>query len=109
MNTSQIYDIVSKKLNNNIQSNSFQNKNKNSNVIEYINITNPKKWIYDKYISIRDKNNIIDIDYNFYKEFNKINLTYPYDLLCHLYNNGLLNGLIYHLTKLKLKILILII
>jgi len=102
-NIDNIYKNNLKILDKNIKSKSKINKFNNSNIIEYINITNPKKWIYENYILLRNKvkDNLIDIDYYFYKKVNNIKLEYVYELLCHLYINGLLNGLIYHQNQLK--------
>ena len=101
MDVNKIYKITNSILENNIK---FQNNNEindgnyipNSNVHEYIVISNPKKWIFEKYDEIKNKENVIDIDWIFYKQANNLNLEFKYELLNHLYMNGYENGLIYH-------------
>ena len=92
--------ILEKNLNIEINNNLDDNYISKSNVYEYILISNPKKWIFEKYEEIKSINNVIDIDWNFYKQANKINLNFKYELLNHLYLYGYENGLIYHKNQL---------
>ena len=74
--------------------------NPNNNVIDYININNPKQWIIDIYYKIQPKN-IIEIDWLFYKQANNLYLSSKEELLKHLYNEGIEKGYIYHPKQLS--------
>ena len=100
MNVNKMYEVTNSILNKNINSEITNNIDDSyiskSNVYEYILISNPKKWIFEKYQEIKQIGNAIDINWNFYKEANNLDLIYKYELLNHLYNYGYEEGLIYH-------------
>lgn len=100
MDVNNIYNvtnsILEKNIKNEINNIDFNSDISKSNVYEYILISNPKKWIFEKYDEIKHIENVIDINWKFYKEANNLNLIYKYELLNHLYIHGYEKGLIYH-------------